>query len=92
MTGQLSKNRHVTNNPVVSVNRIIRRDHLVVKLQTGKMVSPHCCVKLRNQLEPPCTDPYARWCGRGRRVTVAPMPIWSATRTPALDRTAMLIE
>src|SRR5450759_3632968 len=24
---------------------------------------------------PPCTDPYARWCGRGRRVTAAPMPI-----------------
>jgi|HubBroStandDraft_4_1064222.scaffolds.fasta_scaffold3190794_1 hypothetical protein len=20
-------------------------------------------------------DPYARWCGRGRRVTAAPMPI-----------------
>src|ERR1022692_1452798 len=29
----------------------------------------------RNRLEPPCTDPYARWCGRGRRVTAAPMPI-----------------
>src|ERR1039457_210310 len=29
----------------------------------------------RNHLEPPCTDPYARWCGRGRRVTAAPMPI-----------------
>ena len=28
-----------------------------------------------NDLEPPCTDPYARWCGRGRRVTAAPMPI-----------------
>src|SRR5262249_22589917 len=22
---------------------------------------------LAYQLEPPCTDPYARWCGRGRR-------------------------
>lgn len=29
----------------------------------------------RNQLEPPCADPYARWCGRGRRATAAPMPI-----------------
>jgi hypothetical protein len=29
----------------------------------------------RNRLEPPCTDPYARWCGRGRRVTAAPMPV-----------------
>ena len=28
-----------------------------------------------NDLEPPCTDPYARWCGRGRRATAAPMPI-----------------
>src|SRR5215471_5327497 len=25
--------------------------------------------------EPPCTDPYARWCGRGRRVTAAPIPM-----------------
>jgi hypothetical protein len=23
----------------------------------------------------PYTDPYVRWCGRGRRVTAAPMPI-----------------
>jgi Group II intron, maturase-specific domain len=23
----------------------------------------------------PCTDPYARWCGRGQRATAAPMPI-----------------
>jgi len=22
--------------------------------------------------KPPCTDPYARWCGRGRWVTAAP--------------------
>jgi hypothetical protein len=29
----------------------------------------------RNRLEPPCTDPYARWCGRGRWVTAAPVPI-----------------
>jgi hypothetical protein len=28
-------------------------------------------------IEPPCTDPYARWCGRGRRVAAAPMPIKS---------------
>src|SRR5712692_977995 len=23
--------------------------------------------------EPPCTDPYARWCGRGRRVQPPPL-------------------
>src|SRR5688500_4475507 len=33
-----------------------------------------------NELEPPCTDPYARWCGRGRWVTAAPMPILSPLR------------
>jgi hypothetical protein len=26
-------------------------------------------------LEPPCTDPYARWCAQGQRATAAPMPI-----------------
>ena len=30
---------------------------------------------LAQPLEPPCTDPYARWCGRGQRATAAPMPI-----------------
>jgi len=25
--------------------------------------------------EPPCTDPYARWCGRGGAVTRPPIPI-----------------
>src|SRR2546426_5620690 len=34
-----------------------------------------------NRLEPPCTDPYARWCGRGRWVTAAPMPIKTHTVT-----------
>ena len=39
----------------------------------------HCPRKCRrNHLEPPYTDPYVRWCGRGRRVTAAPMPIKSA--------------
>src|SRR5260370_697929 len=33
----------------------------------------------RTRLDPPCTDPYARWCGGGRRVTAAPMPIKSAS-------------
>jgi len=41
----------------------------------------HCSRKCRrNHLEPPCTDPYARWCGRGQRVTAAPMPIKSPNR------------
>src|SRR6266851_8556598 len=36
---------------------------------------------LAQLLEPPCTDPYARWCGRGRQATAAPMPILRANRT-----------
>jgi hypothetical protein len=32
-------------------------------------------ITVEANLEPPCTDPYARWYGRGRRVTAAPMPI-----------------
>jgi len=28
--------------------------------------------------ESPCTDPYARWCGRGRAVRLAPIPIGEA--------------
>jgi hypothetical protein len=27
-------------------------------------------------LEPPCTDPYARWCGRGGTVGLPPIPIF----------------
>ena len=28
-----------------------------------------------NSVEPPCTDPYARWCGRGGAVRLPPIPI-----------------
>jgi hypothetical protein len=37
-------------------------------------------------LEPPYTDPYVRWCGRGRQVTAAPMPISRATLPTAGGR------
>ncbi len=26
-------------------------------------------------VEPPCTDPYARWCGRGGAARLPPIPI-----------------
>jgi hypothetical protein len=52
--------------------------------------SRHCSKKCRrNLLEPPCTHPYARWCGRGRRVTAAPMRIkWAHRKVtlPSLGR------
>jgi hypothetical protein len=42
----------------------------------------HCSRKCRrNHLEPPYTDPYVRWCGRGWWVTTAPMPISRGTRS-----------
>ena len=28
-----------------------------------------------NSIEPPCTDPYARWCGRGGAERLPPIPI-----------------
>ena len=39
--------------------------------RTGLLLCFRRCSKKcrRNLLEPLCTDPYARWCGRGRRVT-----------------------
>src|SRR5205807_1707243 len=30
---------------------------------------------LAQPLEPPCTDPYARWCGRGGAARLPPIPI-----------------
>lgn len=40
----------------------------------------------RNHLEPPYTDPYVRWCVRGRRLTAARMPIIHGYR-PLAGRT-----
>jgi hypothetical protein len=31
---------------------------------------------LAQLLEPPCTDPYARWCGRGGAARLPPIPIF----------------
>jgi len=45
----------------------------------------------RNRLEPPCTDPYARRCGRGRRVTAAPMPMKRRFRKKGSLRLASLV-
>src|SRR5262249_30169785 len=28
-----------------------------------------------NSIEPPCTDPYARWCGRGGAARLPPIPL-----------------
>ncbi|WP_429364110.1 hypothetical protein [Paraburkholderia sp. GAS32] len=30
---------------------------------------------MANRSEPPCTDPYARWCASGRAARPAPIPI-----------------
>src|SRR6516164_5657851 len=35
---------------------------------------------LAQLLEPPCTDPYARWCGRGGAARLPPIPIFGPTR------------
>ena len=34
-----------------------------------------------NSIEPPCTDPYARWCGRGGAERLPPIPIFGTKRT-----------
>jgi hypothetical protein len=36
-----------------------------------------------NSIEPPCTDPYARWCGRGGAERLPPIPIVGTFRTYA---------
>jgi hypothetical protein len=36
---------------------------------------------LAQLLEPPCTDPYARWCGRGGAARLPPIPITGTFRT-----------
>src|SRR3974377_182042 len=35
---------------------------------------------LAQLLDPPCTDPYARWCGRGGAARLPPIPILGPTR------------
>ena len=37
-------------------------------------------------IEPPCTDPYARWCGRGGAVRLPPIPIVSRRASCAQSR------
>jgi hypothetical protein len=33
------------------------------------------CLKVLDCVEPPCTDPYARWCGREESARTPPMPL-----------------
>ena len=46
-----------------------------------------------NPVEPPCTDPYARWCGRGGAARRPPIPIVDPNRSLAakLNRTNFIL-
>jgi len=45
-------------------------------MRTSNRSGRHCLTNADvTILEPPYTDAYVRWCGRGRRVTATPMPI-----------------
>jgi hypothetical protein len=46
---------------------------------------------LAQLLEPPCTDPYARWCGRGGAARFPPIPIFDPRRSLAKPRIAVSI-
>ena len=45
-----------------------------------------------NSIEPPCTDPYARWCGRGGAERLPPIPIFGTKRTCKAIRWMSAIE
>ena len=46
------------------------------RLSSTGSASPPCeAVPQLKSVEPPCTDPYARWCGRGGAVRLPPIPI-----------------
>jgi hypothetical protein len=49
-------------------------------LQIARSSNPGRCA-LAQSLEPPCTDPYARWCGRGGAERLPPIPIPGTKRT-----------
>src|SRR5262245_18822851 len=40
-----------------------------------------------NSIEPPCTDPYARWCGRGGAARLPLIPIFAPNRAVFGDAT-----
>src|SRR5229473_885699 len=43
-------------------------------------------IVLAELLEPPCTDPYARWCGRGGAARLPPIPILDPDRTSGMSQ------
>ncbi len=60
------------------------------RLSSTGSASPPCeAVPQLKSVEPPCTDPYARWCGRGGAVRLPPIPIsaegsngWGPQKSP----------
>jgi hypothetical protein len=43
--------------------------------QLARTTDPGWCSRTAQPTEPPYTDPYVRWCGRGGAVTLPPIPI-----------------
>jgi hypothetical protein len=59
---------------MVLLDSLQQNAHLV--LTSNRSAFRHRSRKCRhNHLAPPHRDPYVRWCGRGQRMTAAPMPI-----------------
>jgi hypothetical protein len=47
---------------------------------------------LAQLLEPPYTDPYVRWCGRGGAARLPPIPIFGTFRTSQHVRRMSAVE
>lgn len=55
------------------------------RLRRSRPAPPPCRPLKLNPIEPPCTDPYARWCGRGGAARRPPIPILGQQRRAWTD-------
>src|SRR6202171_4254126 len=75
-TPDLKFSVHTSQTRALS-RRDTRRFNTLYEIRCSTLlVSPESsCLCRLNSIEPPCTDPYARWCGRGGSERLPPIPI-----------------
>src|ERR1044072_1597959 len=53
------------------------------RIDLGDSVAESAAQRWAQLAEPPCAEPHARWCGRGRAVRLPPIPIGKPRPQPA---------
>src|SRR5437660_5436919 len=81
-----SRSRHGYSTGGKSERSVANQSHSPSSARTAecilRLTGPTTSLATGLTAEPPCADPHARWCGRGRAARLPPIPIGEDASAP----------